>query len=264
VPDEKNPVEAVYVIEVPKSNNPPHMCNNIYYQRHNFQNKPMPHESVYRAFQTSWTRRRDIIKYVIEPLYSEIKSNFENIRNYNSIVTRKFEYVTQNRRFIFDLLEMSERKKIEKLYNRLGMYQGILFQVYKYTTKLMNEELGKLKPNMHEVLTQRINEENFLINLCLKDASGNIEHAECISIRDALLKKMSLKKYLRSLYPLQEIIDIIPIINNSYNKLSIEELKDLWNCCKSNVKQNGLYLSMWKERAELLELSKKILKELAN
>lgn len=47
---------GIFVIEIPKSNNPPHMYNYRYYQRLNFQTQPMSHQNVLRAFQTSWTR----------------------------------------------------------------------------------------------------------------------------------------------------------------------------------------------------------------
>lgn len=84
--------------------------------------------------------------------------------------------------------------------------------------------------------------------------SGNLSQANGISIRVALLKKKPFKKYLQSLNPLQEITEIVPLIYNSTFKLSISELKDFWYGCKLNAKQNKLYLLMWKERRELLEL----------
>ena len=58
IENENNHQEGIFIIEVPKSNNPPHMSNYIYCQRLNYQTKPMEHESVYRVFQTSWIRRR--------------------------------------------------------------------------------------------------------------------------------------------------------------------------------------------------------------
>ena len=58
IENENNLQEGIFIIEVPKSNNPPHMSNYIYCQRLNYQTKPMEHESVYRVFQTSWIRRR--------------------------------------------------------------------------------------------------------------------------------------------------------------------------------------------------------------
>jgi hypothetical protein len=264
IANDKEPIEGVYVIEVPKSNNPPHMFNDKYYQRLNFQSKPMSHESVYRAFQTSWIRRSDLITKVIQPLYSEIKSNDECIKDYCGSLTSKYDLILENERYLYDLLEIKNRKKIDEFYDRLRNYQGILNRVYKYTTKLINDQLCRMKPNISDSITRHMNEDNFLIDLCLKDAGGNTNQAHGIQIRDALLKRRSLKRYLESIYPLEKIIKITPIIMSPHNELSMAELKDFWNGCKANAKQNGLYLLMWKERQELLKLSKNILKDLAN
>ena len=59
IPKKGSITQGVFIIEVPKSTNPPHMSNYVYYQRLNFQTKPMEHQSVYRVFQTSWIRRRE-------------------------------------------------------------------------------------------------------------------------------------------------------------------------------------------------------------
>lgn len=257
------PTEGVYVIEVPKSNNPPHMFNGKYYQRLNFQIKPMSHESVYRAFQTSSIRRNDIITQVIMPLYSEIKCDRENIRNYNGVLCSKYYFIIENNRFLYDLLDKADRKKIDEFYIGLVKYQEILSKVYNCTTKIINEGLCKADPYLSSSLN--MNTDNFVINLTLKDASGNIYHANEVSIREAFLKRKPFFSYLQSLYPLDEIIKMNAMTKYSPQvNLSLKQLEVFWKNCKSNAKQNELYLLMWKERRELLELSKNILKELAN
>ena len=263
--NQENTLEGIYVVDVPRSTNPPHMYlpSNVYYQRLNFQNRPMDHESIFRAFQTSSIRRRDIIKQVIEPLYSEIKINFESIRDYKQTLRRnKYDSVIENERFLYDLIEISDRKKIDEFYNRLENYQALMFQIYKCTTRLINEQLSKYDVTVK--FYPNIEQDNFGITLYLRDASGNTTQAEGISIREALLKRKPLKKYLQSLYPLEEIGAIIPYIGEHANTFPQSELKDFWTGCKLAVKQNKYYILIWKERAELLELCKNILKELAS
>ena len=69
---EESERKGIFVINVPKSNNPPHMHDGRYYQRLNFSTTPMAHQNVLRAFQTSWIQRRELYQNVIMPLYSEI------------------------------------------------------------------------------------------------------------------------------------------------------------------------------------------------
>jgi len=257
-----NPQEGIFIIEAPRSNNPPHMSNHVYHQRLNFQTKAMEHESVYRAFQTSWIRRRDISKNVIEPLYSEIKSNCGCIRNYRGTLSRKYDIVVENRSYLYDQLGSLIRHKIDEFYDKLEKYSSILCEVRKLTSRMINEELCRVKPDLKDFIRQHINEELFQINLSSKDVSGNIQTRKELYIEDILMKKRSLKKYLQSLFPFEKIIEIKPIIVTPRTELSKSELKDFWEGIKLQAKQNKIYLLMWKERSELLLLGKRILKEM--
>jgi hypothetical protein len=189
IENEQNPTEGIFVIEVPKSNNPPHMFNHVYYQRLNFKARPMEHENVYRAFQTSWLRRRDISKNVIEPLYSEIKYNSERIRDFRDTSIGNYEFVILDSRFLFDQIDSLTRIKINEFYDRLEKYNNILCETRRLTSRMIADELCRVKPDLRELIQQHINETLFQINLVLKDANGNVQTRKEFYVDDILLKK---------------------------------------------------------------------------
>jgi hypothetical protein len=263
IENERNLQEGIFIIEVPKSNNPPHMSNYVYHQRLNFQTKPMEHESVYRVFQTSWIRRRDISKNVIEPLYAEIKSNCWCIKNYRGTLDGKYRQVVDDTTFLYDKLEPLIKQNIDEFYDRLEKYHFVLNEVNRLTSRMINEELCRVKPDLKDLVGQRMGEMRFYINLYLKDSEGNVDSRKGYYIEDILLKKKSLRKYLQSLVPFHKIVKIEPIIETPFqHTIDMTELKDFWEGLKVEVKQNSMYQLMWKERLELLSLGKTILKEM--
>ena len=94
--------DGIFVIEIPKSNNPPHMHNYTYYQRLNFQTQPMTHQNVLRAFQTTWIHRRDLYLNILEPLYSEIKMNCEKIEKYEISEDMEYQGIILEDRYLYD------------------------------------------------------------------------------------------------------------------------------------------------------------------
>ena len=202
----------------------------------------------------------DISEKVIEPLYSEVKSNIKRLYNYNATLSDKYDSVIDS--FWYDQIAPLDRQKIDEFYNRLKKYTLILCEVRKLTTRMIHEELCRVKPDLKVGMQQHSGEGNFEINLSLKDTSGNTRTQKGFYINDALMEKKSFKKYLQSLVPLEKIIDIMPIILAPRYKLSKSELRDFEEGLKIRVKQDKTYLLMWQERSELLNMGKIILRDM--
>ena len=66
----------IFVIFVPKSDNPPHMARLRYYMRLNFQTKPIGHDQIASYFKENYLQKYDMISTIYEPIYNELTGYF--------------------------------------------------------------------------------------------------------------------------------------------------------------------------------------------
>lgn len=263
IKSKKNEKKGIFVIEVPKSSNPPHMYNYSYYHRLNYQTQPMTHQSVFRAFQTSWMRRRDLNQNVIEPLYSEIKLNCEKIKRYQQGEHSKYQGVILVNRYLYDLIELSLQRKIDKFYGELDELNSKLGGwTHKIATKIINKELCRTFPDYKDYIKRHMENDYLFISLSVRDPSGSIRIVSQAEINGVLLQRTTIKSYLQSRNPNQEVVEYKPYFHPSSNeeiRISASIFRDLWKRCESKAAKNKRYLSIWKETPELVALGREIL-----
>jgi len=171
---EESKGEGIFVIEVPKSDSPPHMHDFIYYQRLNFQTEPMAHQKVFRAFQTSWIRRTHIYQNVLEPLYAEIKENCEKIANYEAGSPSNYDTMVHGNRYLYDQIELSLQKKIEEFYRRMKQLNTWLNWRNPIATRIINEELCKVFPEYRDSIQRHMNRNHLHIEVELEYPDGRL------------------------------------------------------------------------------------------
>lgn len=271
IPNEKEQSEGIFVIEVPKSNHPPHMSNNVYYQRFNFQNKPMSHEMVYQAFQNTWIRNKDIVNQIVEPLYSEIRSLMEQLECYKIVdlsPDAKFCDILSNNRFLYDLLSENARGFIEEFYDRVSKLQLLINgRAYKIAINIVYQELCQSFPN--EVYLISPSGDNFEITVCLKDETG-LQQTSCgFKIYDLLFTKETLDNFLVEKYPNETIVSLAVsmwAINSNLValRMSDKNLRAFWKRCEDRAKKDNRLIEIWKEADDLWEMGNGLLTELTS
>jgi hypothetical protein len=266
IPNDKDETIGIYAIEVSKSHNPPHMFNNIYYERLNFQSKPMSHESVYRAFQTSWIQRKEIIKQVIAPLYSEVKSIVEgleslNFEGYEQIDSYYQDIKIQNR-YLYDKLDSQLQEKIEFFYREASALEPKLrFQGFLISNNIINQELVERFPEKIKIKDFTPNMETLLLNVRISDVNGDEGERHEFSICRALLKKKPLKEYLEKGLR-EKIISYIPIVKTNAH-IQIEQFDDFWKSCEDRAKKDKRLIDIWSRAEDLSDVGNGALKKLA-
>ena len=253
--------DGIFVVQVPKSNNPPHMFNHVYYQRMNFQTKPMEHESVYRAFQTSWIRRRDLAKSVIEPLYSEIKRTLENLTNYEIGETGRYEVIRNKNRYLFDQLEPGLMANLENFYERIEKISLLYFQIPKIAVRIFNEELVPFVAAQEFFIQDNPYYDGLRFNVKIKDASGMLHQHMNISANYVLFKRQSIDDFLQSKFPSDEIIEYTPLIRGD-PLLTPSKFKEYWLKCEKAADTNKQYILAWEEMKQLIEVGETILRNM--
>lgn len=250
---------GIFVIEIPKSNNPPHMYNYSYYQRLNFQTQPMTHQSVLRVIQTSWIRRRELHLNVLEPLYSEIKMNCERIENYKRGEDTQYQSIILNYRYLYDQVDSSIQKKIDEFYRRMDKLNPIIdWQAHKIAMKIINEELCRLDI-WRDWVEKHMENDNLFASVTLRDASGSISIVR-ETMNGALLQRKEIESYLQSQHSHAEVVKFEPVVHlASDNKIHESNFMEFWESCKSRAGRNKAYSSMWLEIPELVALGKEII-----
>lgn len=257
----KNEQDGIFVIEIPRGKNPPHMFNHSYYQRLNFQTQPMSHQNVLRAFQTSWTRRRDLHLNILEPIYSEIKMNCEKIEKYEISEDEEYQRIILGGRYLYDLIEPSLQKKIDEFYRGMDKLNlKLSYWAHVIAAKIINEELSRVLRDHREWIENHMDRNILLVSVTLKDPSGGISTRDNNTINGALLQRTSIKSYLQSQHRDMEVVEFEPYVQKqTKQKISKSDFNDLWKSCKSKAAKNKTYLSIWNEIPKLLTLGREIL-----
>jgi len=262
IKSKENEQDGIFVIEIPRSNNPPHMYNGRYYQRLNYQTQPMTHQNVFRAFQTSWIRRRELYQNVVEPLYSEIKGNCEKIEKYEQGESGIYSSILHKNRYLYDQIELSLQKKIDDFYRRMNDLNLKLSWGERIATRIINEELCKVFDEQRDFIESNMEEDYLRITASVRYPDGRINvvnHAKALSA--ALFLGTTPKSYLQNCYLHAEVIDYKPILHAERDtEISDEAFWKLWDECSAKAKENDVYVLIRNEIPRLLTLGREILR----
>jgi len=271
VENRANNQEGIFVIEAPKGDNPPHMANYIYFQRLNFQTTPMPHENVFKTFQTSWLSKRELYQNIIQPLYSEIYLNCEELTKYKALEPFEEEYsqIINTDRYLYDQIDPSLQQNIDDFYSRTKELHKMLGWVgRRIAIKIINEELWKallkLKQLRKKVSTQS-DYDQLKVRIKAKDPSGSKQNIE-ISISEALLQRNTITEFVKcKLHELEyELVEITPFVQAASDKTDLADFifNEVWERSAKRATKHPRYLNFWDELPKTLKLGKQILEKM--
>lgn len=263
----ENEQNGIFVLEIPESDNPPHMFNFAYYHRLNFQTAHMSHQDVLRAFQTSWIDRRELNQSVIQPLYSEVKENCTRLSKYESGSSAEYDSVVHVNSYLYDRMEPSLREKIAVFYAKMNKINGMLTWKEKITTRIINEHLARTRTRFFAHKREQIRG-NMEANLLQVIARIRYPDRTIRQVRHTLEGALfpepvsDLRTYFQKEHPYAEITDcesILVIPNGNPIEISQYEFELLWAECVSEAAKNKEYVSIKDETSKLLTLGGEIL-----
>ena len=264
IDNRENEKEGIFVIEVPKSDSPPHMHNFIYYQRLNFQTKPMSHQNVFRAFQTSWIRQKDLYQNVLEPLYAEIKENCEKINNYEQGSSHKYDNIIKVNRYLYDQIDLSLWKKIEDFYRRIKELNTWLIWMNSIAVQILNEEISAILPEKRNRIERNMSRNNLIIKVKVKYPDRRIkDYNHESAITKALSLGTTIEGFLQSAYHDGEIMEYEPFFAlppEDPTAIPDQTFGELWISCRSKIARNETYMSIRKEMPRISMLGRQILR----
>jgi hypothetical protein len=268
IPNNENSKKGIFVLEVPKSDNPPHMSNFIYYKRLNFRTEPMSHQEVIRTFQASRTERRELHQSVIQPLYSEVKENCNKLHKYEAGSSEIHDMIVHTNRYLYERLEPYLRQKIEEFYVKMQEISSMLNWKDRIATRIVNDELCSTLPKKRQQIR-----ENITINLLhvkvtqrYPDGTKNaFEHP----LANALFPEPDLKSYFQNMasdttevqYEPEPVVKFPP--DQSGFAISDFAFDSLWRSCIAKANKDKTYTRIREETPPLLTLGKEILESMS-
>jgi hypothetical protein len=267
IPSSGNHQNGIFILDIPKSDNPPHMFNFAYYRRLNFQTSHMSHQDVLRAFQTSWIDRRELNQSVIQPLYSEIKENCTRLAKYEACSSTEYDRIIHVNSYLYDRLDPCLRDKIADFYAKMNRINAMLTWKERITKRIINEELartrGKVFVNKREQIRSNMQADLLQVNVKIRYPDRTINQVTH-TLEGVLLSEpeSNLRTYFQKGYHHGEIIDCNPILvipNEKPIEISEYQFGLLWAECVSEAAKNKEYASINDETPKLLALGEEIL-----
>lgn len=250
-------LEGIFVVEVPKSNNPPHMANNIYYKRLNFQTLPMSHVDVFRAFQISWVRRRDFTREIVEPIYAEISEEIEKIMIYQAYDDHKYDNIILHHRYLYDQIEEDFRKKITRFYKIISDYNKKIRLMDELVHQVINEEAYERIDAGKDWITNKNIRNNIRFKVKWKTLSDSTKISHEYP-SGAIFFFSSPREYLCTKKDMTFISYEITRLDNN-QKIKDRTFQNIWNAAFRKISKKDIFISITKERKTILRLSNEIL-----
>lgn len=135
----KNPSDTsqrIFIIFVPKSEQPPHMANHTYYIRLNFQTQPLGHEQVSAIFRQHYFQKYDLINTVYGPIYNELASCY-NQRRIRSWSIAKYRQVCGEKLFLLSQ-DVDLNFELDAFYTRISKWNRAVHQARFRLTRIID------------------------------------------------------------------------------------------------------------------------------
>ena len=249
---------VIFLIDVPRSNNAPHMATpyNKYYKRLNFENLPMDHYEVQNLFRVNWTMKEKLVEKIYEPLSKVLGSQLKQLSNHLPPSFNEIEEIMSNKYYTMQI-PVTLYEQIDYYNEKIKDYSKIMHYAYVEIRKIIIK-------NVFSYLNKSYGQEIDNIRLTFR-AIANRSSIELYDIQNLLLNNGNIKQHLTDFHyePNCSAIDIV--YSNETFRVDIEDFDiNIWKKCIENVAQNPKINNMkknekalWTEALDLLdEISK--------
>jgi len=242
---------VIFLIDIPKSDNPPHMASdNRYWKRINFRKKPMEHYDVAHLFKISSTMKEKLIEEIHIPLSSILDKQIKALEKYNcpsghdiDEILSKTYYKMQMPWELFEYLDYYN-DQIKNLH-RLEYFSNKELRI------IINNNLVKLLKI--SPITAPIDELTFRIKAGYNKSSLELYPQYLFEL---LMTNKTIKDYLLKVY-YQHTYEVITIeFSNETYETALEDFEErVWDMCLKEVSDNENIIQMKKKSKELEDLA---------
>ena len=240
--------KVIFLIDVPKSDNAPHMASdNRYYRRLNFRRIPMEHYEIANLFKISWTIKEKLIEKIYEPLSSILEKHTKQLIEYSCPFGQEIEEILS--RTYYKLQMPGEL--IEKIDNYVDGIKDLNRKAH-YAHIAMTNIVNK---NVLEYLGKEYHPSNNELRLDFKAISKR-SRADLYQheIYKLLLTNKKIQTYIKSVYYRDLYEKISVTYSNETYYINLDEFDEhIWKKCLKEASENTEIIQMTKSADTLWE-----------
>lgn len=254
--ESKKSSRVIFLIDIPKSDNAPHMASDYrYYRRLDYSRRPMEHYEVADLFKANWLAKEKLIEEIFKPMASILEKQANQFKNYQSVYSHEIQNILANTYYKLQIPgELLER--IDDYIDAVSEYNDGLFYARSAVSKIyarnILEFIGKDQQDFKGDV--RIDLESVS-----NDGTVGLNRE---NIMDLLLKNKPLETYLdKYVYDnsarVHTIVFKYPLkiedhVSYKTEKLSVKKfVQFIWKKCLREI-SNDAKISQIKKDAELL------------
>jgi len=249
----ENENKRIFVIDVPKSKNPPHMGSEKYYIRNVWENRPMTHHQIKRFFNETHMMKIPLIEKVIGPLINDIDLLLNNLSHEYKHSLELYRNIKRHYQYL--LLQVSDLDllgDIDDFYKKIDSRNMMISIIKGNALKIIRNRVM-----LYFNLDEKEYEVESLDRILNISADAETIYASKSSyspvLETALLFKESIKNNIEKIGSVSKVIRIKYLLRKEDEWVPIEEayINDFWDSCIKDAQKNELFQNIWKSTDEI-------------
>jgi hypothetical protein len=238
--------KVIFLIDVPKSNNAPHMATayHKYYERFNFVNHEMGHYKVQNLFRINWTMKDKLIERIYEPLSTILRNHIKRFVDYSYADAREVEDILSKSYYYTSQIPEELLQQIDSYIENLKK----LIRKEHFTQRIINKILVSYVIENIEI----IYDPDF-DKLDVKfQAISKKFRTDLLRIEILIFKNQDILTYLNDTYFRDPITEIEVFCDRIRHKFDVKEFNEsMWKTILKEANQN-IEINQFKEYVEIL------------
>ena len=248
-----DPLQTLYLIEVPKSDQSPHMASYRFYYRSNTESEPMEYWQVAELFKRNWIQRSNIVTNIYGPLYNEISKLLLRKKQFVSFSISQYQQIIASHQYLFDATDARLQKKLKSFYAKLQQLNDGINSVQRrinaITKRCISEKAGISDPKPTTL--------SIFIEADWDDITLNLNHF--------LIWGISLEQYIQDDHygwrP-NKITYKFRDEHSDVRSLTEKEFHTFYKACEASVESDQQIESMRRLENELQIMAKELVQEI--
>lgn len=259
----ENGDELIFIIEVPKSVEPPHMGSGKYYIRNVYESRPMGHYEVENKFKQSYIYKDKIIENVIGPIFNEVEIIYANIEyDYKSdtSIMDKINYFY--RYLLYQTHDTYFITCVDDFYRVIKEYNSLVNRYYGIVNRIINKVVQKTMKDIDKELIERQTEVlQYKRGVLFSNLSVGMEFA---NITKALLYNIHPREEIKRQSHVKEIynnveISIMPGQPKYTQKLDNNKFIEIYGECETIVSETEEITTIWSLKEKISRMCEELM-----
>ena len=249
---------VIFLIDVPKSNNAPHMATpyNKYYKRYNFDNLPMGHYEIQNLFRINWIMKEKFIEKIHEPLSKALEKQIKALESYSHLFSHEVEDILSNT-YYKNQMPPTLLKQID---NYIRLIKDWDKKMYRAQTAIKQIITKNVSTYLQKAYDQENDKVDVKFRAIAKDSPWDLPE-----IHVPLLKNQKIKPYLIDIDFRRSYTSMEIIYNNEPHKVDLEKFEEhIWKKCLEESSENAEITKLKESVEHLMEEAQALIERITN